>query len=71
MSRSEILAAITAIYSGLPDNQAVDDLLDKLEHALPHSEISDLIFWDNRDFTPEQVVEEAFRREAEHTAKAI
>jgi hypothetical protein len=41
-------------------------LLDELEAALPNSDISDLIFHDFRGLTPEQVVDEAMRREAEY-----
>ncbi|MGF9697280.1 MULTISPECIES: bacteriocin immunity protein [Paenibacillus] len=37
----------------------LDDILTELQLQVPHAEISNLIFWDNRDLTPEQIVEEA------------
>ncbi|WP_228469111.1 hypothetical protein [Paenibacillus sp. JNUCC31] len=37
----------------------LDDMLNELEQELPYTEISNLIFWDDRDLTPEQIVEEA------------
>lgn len=37
----------------------LDDMLAELEQKLPYAEISNLIFWDDRDLTPEQIVEEA------------
>lgn len=37
----------------------LDDMLSELQHQLPYAEISNLIFWDDRDLTPEQIVEEA------------
>lgn len=37
----------------------LDDMLTELQQLLPYAEISNLIFWDDRDLTPEQIVEEA------------
>lgn len=37
----------------------LDDMLTELQQQVPHPEISNLIFWDDRDLTPEQIVEEA------------
>lgn len=37
----------------------LDDMLTELQLLLPYAEISNLIFWDDRDLTPEQIVEEA------------
>jgi hypothetical protein len=42
---------------GTEDEQ--DNMLTELQQQLPHAEISNLIFWDDRDLTPEQIVEEA------------
>ncbi len=41
-------------------------VLERLEEALPHAELSDLIYWSKIDLTPEQIVEEALRQEAEY-----
>lgn len=70
MTRIDILSAIREIYAGTTNNDVITQLLDKLEEALPCSDISDLIFHDFRDLTPEQVVDEAMRREADHARKA-
>ncbi|OAX50913.1 hypothetical protein [Paenibacillus sp. AD87] len=37
----------------------LDEMLTELEQEMPYAEISNLIFWDDRDLTPEQIVEEA------------
>ena len=60
MSKNDILSAVREIYIRNTDNAAVKILIDRLEEALPHSGISDLIFHDFRGLTPEQVVDEAF-----------
>ncbi len=69
MAQNDILAAIREIYIGDADNAVVTPLLDKLEEVLPHSAISDLVFHDFRGLTPEQVMDEALRREADYVRK--
>lgn len=47
----------------------MDYILDELEIAFPHAAIIDLIFYPDIERLPEQVVDEALRREAEWAAK--
>ena len=70
MTRDDALSAVREIFFGKTDNSVVSGFLDKLEEALPHSDISDLIFHNFQGFTPEQVVDEAFKREAEYAARS-
>jgi hypothetical protein len=67
MTRDELLSLVQSIYTGSTDDVTVLPLLDKLEYALPHGDICDLIFQDMRNLTPTQVVDEAIRREADYT----
>ncbi|MEJ1978580.1 MAG: hypothetical protein WDN49_23175 [Acetobacteraceae bacterium] len=69
MTRDEILQAVIKLYPGDGEEKEDVALVERLRRELPHSKISDLIFQDFRDLTPEQVVDEAMRREAEHAAK--
>ena len=69
MTRAEILAAVTKLYAGDGEEDEDTALLNRLDDELPHSGISDLISQDFRDLTPEQVVDEALRLEAEHARK--
>ena len=69
MNKDEILTIAKAIYFGPTDNDVVTPLREKLRDALPHSGINDLIFWNPVELTPEQVVDEAIRREAEYACK--
>ena len=70
MTRADILAAIVRLYAGDGEENEDTALLNRLDNELPHSDISDLIFHDFRGLTPEQVVDEAMRREAEYARKA-
>ena len=69
MTRAEILAAVTKLYAGDGEEDEDTALLNRLDDELPHSGISDLISQDFRVLTPEQVVDEALRLEAEHARK--
>jgi hypothetical protein len=70
MTRDDILAIVKSIYSGPTQNEIVTPLREKLREALPHSAINDLIFWNPVELTPEQVVDEAIRRETEYAREA-
>ncbi len=70
MNRDEILAIVKEIYCGPTQDEVVTPLRKKLREALPHSGINDLIYWNPVELTPEQVVDEAMRREAEYARKA-
>jgi hypothetical protein len=69
MTRAELLAAVVKLYAGDGDEKEDTALLNRLDDELPHSGISDLIFHDFRGLTPEQVVDEAMRREEEHVSR--
>ena len=65
MRRDELISAVTALYSGGGEESQDTALLNRLDETLPKSGISDLIFNDFRGLTPEQIVDEALRREAD------
>ena len=69
MTRQEILDLVNAIYFGPKGNSIITALLDRIECALPHANVSDLIFWSFPALTPEEVVEEGLRQEAEYIAR--
>jgi hypothetical protein len=67
LTREEVLQSVIKLYAD--DGEEGDDiaLVNRLREQIPHSKISDLIFHDFRGLTPEQVVDEAMRRETEYT----
>src|SRR5262249_42911082 len=66
-SGEKILAALMAyhdgIEGGMPEGQ-LDGIIDQLIELTPHSNISDLMHWGEKDRTNEEIVDEALRREA-------
>jgi len=69
MARDEVLLIVREIYFGPAQNALITLLLERLQEALLYSGVSDLIFHNPEELTPEQVVDEAMQREAEHAAK--
>jgi hypothetical protein len=66
MNRDDIIAIVREIYFGPTSEGVVTPLLEKLTEALPHSTVTDLIYWNPVELTPEQVVDEAMKQEAEY-----
>lgn len=66
MTRPELIAIVARLYTGKDSDAQATKLANRLLRELPNSNIVDLIFQDFRGLTPEQVVDEALQREAEH-----
>ena len=75
-SRSEMIRIVARLCEGGDGDEEDTAILDRLQEELPHSDISDLIFNDDvifgefRNLSPEQIVDEALRRQAEHAGRS-
>ncbi len=69
MTKDDILEAVRKIYQVDGTEEEIAATVDMLRKELPHAKIIDLIFHDFRNLIPEQVVDEAMRREAEYARK--
>ncbi len=69
MTKGELIFTVKSIFSTNNSDEEISSTLTTLSRALPHAEISDLIFWNDPDLTPEEVVEVALRREKEYAAR--
>ncbi|ANF95597.1 bacteriocin immunity protein [Paenibacillus bovis] len=63
MDREQLIALVNKIQSGEGSEQEQDDLLEQLQQNVPHPGVSDLIYWDKRELTAEQIVDEALAYE--------
>ena len=52
------------------DDIVMARLLGKLQDAFPHTPFIELIYEQPTELTPEQIVNEAFKREAAHAAQS-
>lgn len=58
-NRSHLVELVRKLMDAEGSEAELDDMLTELQQQVPHAEISNLIYWDDRDLTPEQIVEEA------------
>ena len=70
MNRDDVLQAVIELCAGGRTEEEDVILANNLRRELPHSKIIDLIFQDMRNLTPEQVVDEALKREAEYARQS-
>ncbi|WP_046226166.1 bacteriocin immunity protein [Paenibacillus dauci] len=59
MDREQLIVLVAKIQNGEGTEQEQDHLLEQLEQNVSHPEVSNLIFWDKRELTAEQIVDEA------------
>lgn len=58
-NRSHLIELVRKLMDAEGSEAELADMLTELQQQVPHAEISNLIYWDDRDLTPEQIVEEA------------
>ena len=66
MTRTELIASVKRLTSLSGSEQELDDLAYQLKLALPYGNISDMLYYPDKDRTEEEIVDEAIRREAAH-----
>lgn len=59
MNKDELIELVRKIIEVEGTEEEIDTYVDKVSKAVPHPEWMGLIYYDDRDLTPEQVVEEA------------
>ncbi|MEN1989576.1 bacteriocin immunity protein [Paenibacillus hubeiensis] len=57
--RTHLVELVRKLMHAEGTEAELDNMLSELERQVPHPAISNLIFWDDRELTPEQIVEEA------------
>lgn len=69
MTRLEILDMVKRVVISEESEEVIDALVLQLRAAVPHAKIGDIIFYSDLELTPEQIVDEALRREQDYAAK--
>lgn len=65
LSKEEIIELVNKICNPISSDDEVSKNIDILEDNVPHPAPSDLIFWNDEDLSPEEVVEIALYKEDE------
>jgi hypothetical protein len=59
LSREELVRLVTKVMNTEGTEAEIDEYVEAVNRAVPHPAWMDLAFYDERNLTPEQVVEEA------------
>ncbi|GIO05697.1 hypothetical protein J31TS6_17250 [Brevibacillus reuszeri] len=59
VSKEDLIELVGKIMNVEGSEEEIDRMIEILKQSVPHPEVSDLIFWNENDLTPEQVVEQA------------
>lgn len=59
LNREQLIELVQRIMNGEGSEDEQDEWLELLGQQVPHPEVSNLIFWDERELTAEQIVDEA------------
>ncbi|MCE4048744.1 hypothetical protein [Bacillus sp. Au-Bac7] len=57
MSKEELVQSVNKIINPLLSDEEVSEYIDILEKNVPHPAPSDLIFWSDKELTPEEIVD--------------
>ncbi|MDY8045418.1 bacteriocin immunity protein [Paenibacillus polymyxa] len=61
LDRSELIELVGKIIRGEGTEEEIDSMLTIVKQNTPHPGISNLIYWDDRDLSPAEIVDEALR----------
>ncbi|MDN4086111.1 bacteriocin immunity protein [Paenibacillus polymyxa] len=61
LSRSELIQLVEKIIRGEGTEEELDSMLIVVMQNTPHPGISNLIYWDDRDLSAAEIVDEALR----------
>lgn len=59
LNRSELIQLVDKIIRGEGTEEELDSMLTEVMQNTPHPEISNLIYWDDRDLSAAEIVDEA------------
>ena len=59
LTREELINLVNRIVDCEGSEEEIDEMIEVVKRNVPHPEISDLIYWNDEELTPEQIVDKA------------
>lgn len=59
LNKDDLIVLVSKIMNAEGTEEEIDNRIEILKQNVPHPQVSDLIFWNEVELTPEQVVEQA------------
>ena len=60
LSREELIKLVSDIIECNGTENEIDEMMEVVEKNVPDPNVSDLIFWNDDNLTPEQIIDKAF-----------
>ncbi|MDA1876397.1 MULTISPECIES: bacteriocin immunity protein [Bacillus] len=57
LTRGELIILVGKIVECEGTEEEIDEMLETVVRSAPHPEVSDLIYWNEKDLSPEQIVD--------------
>ncbi|WP_454054447.1 bacteriocin immunity protein [Clostridium sp. Marseille-Q7071] len=57
LTREELISLVSKIVECEGIEEEIDEMIEVVERNVPHPEVSDLIYWNEEDLIPEQIVD--------------
>ena len=59
LTREELTNLVNKIVECEGSEEEIDEMIEIVKRNVPHPEISDLIYWNEEELTPEQILDKA------------
>ena len=59
LTREELINLVNKIVECEGSEEEIDEMIDMVKKNVPYPDISDLIYWNEEELTPEQIVDKA------------
>lgn len=59
LTREKLINLVNRIVECEGSEEEIDEMIEVVKRNVPHPEISDLIYWNDEELTPEQIVDKA------------
>ncbi|PFZ79466.1 hypothetical protein COL82_06665 [Bacillus toyonensis] len=57
LTREELINLVSKIVESEGTEEEINEMIEIVKRNIPHPELSDLIYWNDEDLTPEQIVD--------------
>ncbi|APM39450.1 bacteriocin immunity protein [Clostridium kluyveri] len=57
LTREELISLVSKIVECEGTEEEIDEMIEIVKRNVPHPEVSDLIYWNEEELTPKQIVD--------------
>ncbi|WP_243526302.1 bacteriocin immunity protein [Bacillus pseudomycoides] len=57
ITKEELISLVRKLVECEGTEEEIDEMIEVVERNVPHPEVSDLLYWNDEELTPEQIVD--------------